>query len=508
MEELSSIASLLQQRGKATNMAMAMTKQYCNKLEGAGPDMSATDILKLSDHVAASEMPEECKDQILGCLDTIALQDNSGQSATKLLLQPQACPHLNNYLTAAEWKSLQTQGLWAGVNVLVHRLRLLGIKSLKESLKKLAVGILVLMQVQGGKNPMPKYKIIYDLGLHFGQCFQASTVQPNAKVKSLLVYPERPALISSDFIALAYTVDEPPVDMHLPDLNYLVLNHIPVRSTSKLLKDEDSTQHRANGDKSTPDAVEEAVQLLYKRIHSKQLEPEPQHKVAHLRPKKLAKHLGPLPVTSGGSLGCRNCFLIVVMLFFACWTNSSVSYQSVMALPSLRSSSSSLAEPPEDVLCLPSQREQLALGDNAGTPAGLDLQQNQEQPVKTTVPGEEKQPDKQHKQSVEDMELEAFKKINGKALKLKRPAAAMEIVKDTAQKSAALSGTRATAKALPSRNKKVASLVLGCGKCRGTPTGCAACLDPGFNGQRYGSKAAYLKFQAEKKKKGKAMKQK
>ena len=112
MEELSSIASLLQQRGKATNMAMAMTKQYCNKLEGAGPDMSATDILKLSDHVAASEMPEECKDQILGCLDTIALQDNSGQSATKLLLQPQACPHLNNYLTAAEWKSLQTQGLW------------------------------------------------------------------------------------------------------------------------------------------------------------------------------------------------------------------------------------------------------------------------------------------------------------------------------------------------------------------------------------------------------------
>ena len=42
----------------------------------------------------------------------------------------------------------------------------------------------------------------------------------------------------------AYQANDPPVEKDLPDLAYLVLNHIPTRNTSKLLLDE-ATKHVA-----------------------------------------------------------------------------------------------------------------------------------------------------------------------------------------------------------------------------------------------------------------------
>lgn len=48
-------------------------------------------------------------------------------------------------------------------------------------------------------------------------------------------------MISPDFVSKAYNAGDPPVSKDLPDLNYLVLNHIPVRSTSKLLLQEEAS---------------------------------------------------------------------------------------------------------------------------------------------------------------------------------------------------------------------------------------------------------------------------
>ncbi len=56
-----------------------------------------------------------------------------------------------------------------------------------------------------------------------------------------------PSLVCPDFVSKAYGADDPPVSKDLPDLNYLVLNHIPVRSTSKLLLQEEATPARTVG---------------------------------------------------------------------------------------------------------------------------------------------------------------------------------------------------------------------------------------------------------------------
>ena len=243
--ELTSMATLLERRGKTTQMSMALAKQFCSKLEAAASELCAAALLSLSDHLAETNLPEDCVDQITQTLDNVCVMDGSGQSALKLTTKAQTCDHLENFLTGKDWTALETEGLWPGVHVLVKRLRLIGITSLKECVKKISLGILVLMELQRSGGRMPKYIEIYNLGTHFSQAFNASSVVAPKGVRPLLNYPACPQMISQDFIDLAYSHDDPPVDKVLEDLNYLILNHIPVRSTSKLLKDEAETEQRA-----------------------------------------------------------------------------------------------------------------------------------------------------------------------------------------------------------------------------------------------------------------------
>ena len=250
MSELTSMAALLERRGRTTQMAASLAKQFCNKLEAAAGDLGAAALLSLSDHLAQANLPEDCVDKIAQTLDSVCMMDGGGQSALQLTTKAQACDHLQNFLTGKEWKALETEGLWPGVHVLVTRMRLIGITSLKECVKKISLGILVLMELQRTGGRMPKYREIYKLGAHFSQAFNASTVVTPKGVRPLLNYPAYPNMISDEFIGLAYSPDDPPVDKCLDDLNYLILNHIPVRSTSKLLKEEAETELRAASGRS------------------------------------------------------------------------------------------------------------------------------------------------------------------------------------------------------------------------------------------------------------------
>ena len=250
MGELTSMATLLERRGRTTQMAACLAKQFCNKLEAAAGDLGAAALLSLTDHLAEINLPEDCVDQITQTLDSVCMMDAGGQSALQLTTKAQTCDHMQNFLTSKDWKALETEGLWSGVHVLVKRMRLIGITSLKECVKKISLGILVLMELQRTEGRMPKYREIYKLGAHFSQAFNASTVVAPKGVRSLLNYPAYPHMISEEFIGLAYSHDDPPVDKTLDDLNYLVLNHIPVRSTSKLLKEEAEAELRAASGRS------------------------------------------------------------------------------------------------------------------------------------------------------------------------------------------------------------------------------------------------------------------
>ena len=62
----------------------------------------------------------------------------------------------------------------------------------------------------------------------------------------MLDYPEHPHMVSDTFVAAAYASGDPPVPKQLEDLNYICLNHIPLRQTSKLLRAKD-TPKQAEG---------------------------------------------------------------------------------------------------------------------------------------------------------------------------------------------------------------------------------------------------------------------
>ena len=240
MQEVDAMVALLSKRGKGcSHMATSLTDQLQKKMDSAS--LSTNEVLQLSDHLVAAGLPEACKDELLASCDKLAMKESHPSSAVKLQLQQQNCQYLVNYLTAADWQSLQKEPLWPNVNVLVKRLKHIGVKSVKEGLKKLCLGILVLMHLQQNSGMMPKYRQIYQLGQHFSQAFVASSEAAKPGVPSLLNYPERPEMISPDFVSKAYNAGDPPVSKDLPDLNYLVLNHIPVRSTSKLLLQEEAS---------------------------------------------------------------------------------------------------------------------------------------------------------------------------------------------------------------------------------------------------------------------------
>ena len=85
---------------------------------------------------------------------------------------------------------IEGNGLWAGVSCLISRLRQIGVKSLKESLKRKRLGILVL--VESKKSKMPSYQLIYDLGVHFGKLFKPARRLQNMVLLACLIIQSTP----------------------------------------------------------------------------------------------------------------------------------------------------------------------------------------------------------------------------------------------------------------------------------------------------------------------------
>ena len=200
------MVEMLGRRGEnCTSMATSLVKQLENKMKASS--LSTSEILQLSQHLEESGLPDGCKDDLLSQCDSLVLQDNH-QSAVQLTLKAQTCDYLTNYMTAGDWNSLRNESFWKGANVLIHRLKKIGIKNLKESLKKRCIGLLVITEMEKGK-PFPKYNEIYDMAQKFSGAFASSSYQASPGVPSILNYPMQPAMVSDTFVATAYEQNDP-----------------------------------------------------------------------------------------------------------------------------------------------------------------------------------------------------------------------------------------------------------------------------------------------------------
>ena len=142
--------------------------------------------------------------------------------------------------------------MWESVWTIVKRLRKLGVQSIKESTKKVWGAVLVHHAMKAG-HPMPCYHEIYAVVCHLGQCFLTFKEAPWPGAPTLASYPLHPHDLGEATLKACYQ-EEQPEARFLTDLINLVQKHIPVRSTSHLLKEPPRTKTNAAQPAASPKA--------------------------------------------------------------------------------------------------------------------------------------------------------------------------------------------------------------------------------------------------------------
>ena len=189
--------------------------------------LQPSQLVELYDFLSQSRLPTDVVNGLTSMLD-----DNStvAMETTRQHAVPQCCDCLDQYLNQADIATLKSVDMWHGCTALSKRLRLLGVRNLKESTKKAAVAILVFFEAERSAIPPPDS--IYVLSQHFQTSFLTQNVEVPSKAVSLAVYPNSPSELSKEHLNACYG-DQPPVPHQFPGLAQILKFHAPVRSTNK-----------------------------------------------------------------------------------------------------------------------------------------------------------------------------------------------------------------------------------------------------------------------------------
>jgi hypothetical protein len=108
--------------------------------------------------------------------------------------------------------------------------------------------------------------------------------------------------------------------------------------------------------------------------------------------------------------------------------------------------------------------------------------------------------------ALEELEAEAYERLQRKAKVLKRPASCQPAAKATkvqkAEKAAPKAKLAGNSAATPkAKAKGKGKTTFGCPRCRGNVNGCATCLQPGYNGLRLPGRQAWHDYMAKRAKK-------
>eukprot|EP00439_Symbiodinium_sp_Y106_P077435 s1600_g16.t1 len=109
-------------------------QQLQHKLQ-AVTELPPAAMLELYQVLEKCSLPQSIVESCIEVLDGKAL-GNEKAGSSRLQQKPQQCDSLVKYLTAEEIGNLETQDMWSGTAILAKRLRLLGVRSMKESTKK------------------------------------------------------------------------------------------------------------------------------------------------------------------------------------------------------------------------------------------------------------------------------------------------------------------------------------------------------------------------------------
>lgn len=233
------MASLLQARPGVFDLEQKLCFSLKRKLEFMTL-VSSADLVSMYDAVRGAVLSDHIKTDLFATLDAMAAHGMETGGALKVVNGAQDCKTFQKYLTATELTSLQHCSMWEGCSILASRMKQLGIKGMKEGLKRLGCGILVWYDRQRTQQ-LPKPDLVYSLSQHLTQALATSATETPEGASSLAKYPDDPCGLGSVHFAASYPTEKPACQ-ELPGLAALLNPKVvPVRnSSSSVLANKDS----------------------------------------------------------------------------------------------------------------------------------------------------------------------------------------------------------------------------------------------------------------------------
>ena len=175
-----------------------MAQQLENKIKCAGGGgFNATVLIRLSEAISATSLQDDLKKSLQAIVDDVAMSaTNNGM--LQVTTKSQTVLHFHNYLSVSEAQAIQTAPLPHMVLLCCKRLRMIGVKSIKEKTKKAVLLYCIHVLVSRGE-PQPTAAESYKLADYILRTFLGCAVPP--RVEGIAVYPCSPQDIGSDTLA-------------------------------------------------------------------------------------------------------------------------------------------------------------------------------------------------------------------------------------------------------------------------------------------------------------------
>ena len=431
------------------------------KIEGTHL-ISPSSFVKLLDALQKSNLAAEVKTELQQCLE--ARTCAGVQGPLKLQCSPQSMTMPFNYLTHKEWDQVQaSESSVDAAMIVLRRMKLCGLKSLKEDTKKHLTAFLVSLQMKK-THVLPPAAEMYKLSQFVHDSFSACGVVP--LVGGLSKYPPSPYDLGTPFLEACYTKCDMPV-RHLSDIASNVASiarQVKIRSTSKELKPAVVQQPPAQS--VMGNAVLE--QVLGQQFGANFMN-------AMLEKAKALDAIKNMDIFSTAFSKGR-----------------SSSSQSLASEDPGPVATAPLVSPK----ALPSMPLPVTEVPQAGQLAIADLGENDSENKKNETKGK----------SLEEFEQEAMQSLTKRKAKelvdvaMKKPAACKQKAKAKAKAKTNASGQQVSIGNSSSAFKKG---IYGCIRCRGNMAGCSTCHNPLFSGKRFSSRAEWTKWYQAKTKEGK-----
>lgn len=167
---------VISMRNHGSDLLPKMKQALVSKIE-CTQLITPSNFVKIMDCLEKTTLPDQIKKDLSTCIETKYAAGVEGPVA--LQIKPQSMTMPWNYLCKSEWEKIQASGCTTveATHIMVKRVKLCGLKSLKEDTKKYITCMLVALQMQL-VNVMPPKQEMYKLAKSVHDTFGAIVVEP------------------------------------------------------------------------------------------------------------------------------------------------------------------------------------------------------------------------------------------------------------------------------------------------------------------------------------------